>query len=364
MRIRAFKYLSPFIVFAFAYISFTSKGWLTFLPVIWGYIIIPLSELLIKPNETNLDAVEEEVAKHDKLYDYLLYAVPVVLYAMLVLFLFSLRQPHLQVIDYVGRMMSMGLLLGIFGINVAHELGHRANKFEQALAKALLLTSQYMHFFIEHNRGHHKRVATPNDPSSARLNEPLFTFYYRTIIYSYISAWKIALNDVRKKGGKMISWQNEMLCYTVIQIAFVVTISIAFGWLITLCYLVAAALGIGLLETVNYIEHYGLSRKEIEPGKYERAMPYHSWNSNHVIGRLMLFELSRHSDHHYMASRKYQILRHHDNSPQMPTGYPGMMILAQIPPLFFYVMHRQMKKYGYTSSKKGEQQIKDFEQLR
>jgi alkane 1-monooxygenase len=324
MRVRACKYLSPFIVFAFAYISFTRKGWLTFLPVIWGYIIIPLSELLIKPIETNLDAVEEEIAKHDKLYDYLLYTVPVFLYAMLVLFLFSLRQPHLQVIDYIGRIMSMGLLLGIFGI---------------------------------------KRVATHNDPSSARLNEPLFTFYYRTIVYSYISAWKIALNDVRKKGGKMISWRNEMVRYTVIQLAFVATIFIAFGWLITLCYLAAAALGIGLLETVNYIEHYGLSRKEIEPGKYERAMPYHSWNSNHVIGRLMLFELSRHSDHHYMASRKYQILRHHHNSPQMPTGYPGMMILAHIPPLFFYVMRREMKKYDFGASEKQVQQAKGFEQL-
>jgi alkane 1-monooxygenase len=362
MSIRAFKYLSPFLAFAFAYIAFTSRGWLTFLPVIWSYTIIPLSELLIKPDETNLDAVEEEIAKREKLYDYLLFTVPVFLYAMLVVFLFSLRQPHLELIDYIGRIMSMGLLVGIFGINVGHELGHRVNKFEQGLAKALLLTSQYMHFFIEHNRGHHKRVATPDDPSSARLNEPLFTFYYRTIIYSYISAWKIAIKDVRKKGDKIIGWQNEMVRYTVIQIAFVVTIFIAFGWVITLCYLVAAALGIALLETVNYIEHYGLSRKEIEPGKYERAMPYHSWNSNHVIGRLMLFELSRHSDHHYMASRKYQILRHHHNSPQMPTGYPGMMILAHIPPLFFYVMRKQMKKYDYNSSQKSEQLIRDFEQ--
>jgi alkane 1-monooxygenase len=349
MNIRAFKYLSPFIVFALAYISFTSKGWLTFLPVIWSYVLIPLTELLIKPDTSNLSDVEEQIAKEDRVYDYLLYLVPVLLYGMLIFFLYSLQQQYLHVWDYIGRVMSMGLLLGIFGINVAHELGHRVDRFEQFLAKALLLTSQYMHFFIEHNRGHHKRVATPNDPSSARLNEPLFLFYYRTVLRSYISAWQIAIKDVRKKGGKVVSWQNEMMRYTIIQVTFLLTIFFILGGLITLCYIIAAILGIGLLEAVNYIEHYGLQRKEIAPGKYERAMPYHSWNSDHVIGRLVLFELSRHSDHHYMASRKYQILRHHNNSPQMPTGYPGMMILAHIPPLFFYVMRKQIQKYSFSS---------------
>ncbi len=349
MSLRAFKYASPFLAFIYSYIAFSSRGWLTFLPVIWSYLIIPAVEFFIKPDDTNLDAAEEEMVKKDRVYDYLLYMVPVFLYASLIIFLFSLKQPGLHFIDYVGRIISMGLLCGIFGINVAHELGHRVNKFEQMLAKSLLLTSQYMHFFIEHNRGHHKRVATPDDPSSARMNESVFSFYYRTIVHSYIDAWKIAITDVRKKGVKIISWQNEMIRYTVIQITFIALIFFAFGGLTTLCYVVAASLGIGLLETVNYIEHYGLQRKEIEPGKYERAMPNHSWNSSHVIGRLMLFELSRHSDHHYIASRKYQVLRHHDSSPQMPTGYPGMMILAHIPPLFFRIMNKQIKKYIVTS---------------
>jgi alkane 1-monooxygenase len=151
-----------------------------------------------------------------------------------------------------------------------------------------------------------------------------------------------------KKGKPFFSLHNQMIIFLIFQLAFVATILFSFGWLITACYLCAAGLGIGLLEAVNYIEHYGLSRKETEPGKYERAMPHHSWNSNHVVGRVALFELSRHSDHHYMANRKYQVLRHHDDSPQMPTGYPGMLVLAHFPPLFFKVMRRQMLKYGLT----------------
>lgn len=346
MNIRAFKYLSPFTLFVYAYIAFTNKGILTFLPVIWAYILIPIIELFLKPNEKNLEAAEEEIAKSSKWYDYVLYLVVPFQYGLLILFLFSLRQDDLSVIDYAGRITTMGLLCGIFGINVAHELGHRANKFEQTLSKILLLTSQYMHFFIEHNKGHHKKVATPDDPSTSRLREPLYFFYWRTIPLSWLGAWQIEARDLKKAGKRFFSIYNQMLWFSFIQLAFVATIFLFFGWMIMLCYIVAAGFGIGLLETVNYIEHYGLRRKQIAPGKYERPMPYHSWNSSHVAGRIMLFELSRHSDHHYMASRKYQVLKHHDNSPQMPTGYPGMMILAHIPPLFFYVMKKQMKKYG------------------
>lgn len=139
-----------------------------------------------------------------------------------------------------------------------------------------------------------------------------------------------------------------MVQFSIIQIAFVAVIFFVFGWLTTIYFLIASLLGILLLETVNYIEHYGLQRKSTGDGKYERAMPVHSWNSDHVIGRLMLFELSRHSDHHYLASRKYQVLRHHDEAPQMPTGYPGMMILSLFPPAWFYVMNKRVKKAGIS----------------
>jgi alkane 1-monooxygenase len=212
------------------------------------------------------------------------------------------------------------------------------------MAKALLLTSLYMHFFTEHNKGHHKRVATYEDPSSARYNEPVYLFYFRTIIFSYVSAWHIANDERRKKILPVFSLQNEMVQFTLIQGAFLGLIYFFFGGSVTLYFLAAAMIGILLLETVNYIEHYGLQRRPTGEGKYERAMPEHSWNSDHLIGRIMLFELSRHSDHHYLASRKYQVLRHHDNSPQMPTGYPGMILLSLIPPAWFYVMNRRIKK--------------------
>jgi alkane 1-monooxygenase len=343
MQFRLLKFLIPFVIFFGSIRSFNSHGWIIGLPLIFDWILIPLLEIFFKPDPSNMSAAEEEIAKKDKGYDILLYFVVVFQYWALYEFLHSMKYGSLTGLETAGRIWVMGMLCGVFGINVGHELGHRVNKFEQILAKALLLTSLYMHFFTEHNKGHHKRVATPEDPSSARYGEPVYLFYFRTIIFSYISAWHIANGEMKKKEKPVLSFHNEMVQFTFIQLAFVGIIVYFFGWLVTLYFIAAAAIGALLLETVNYIEHYGLQRKVTGTGMYERAMPEHSWNSNHVIGRIMLFELSRHSDHHYLASRKYQILRHHDHSPQMPTGYPGMMILSLIPPLWFYIMNKRIK---------------------
>ncbi len=345
MNIQALKYTSPLIVYILALIAFTQTGIWCWLALIYAWVCIPVAELFLQPNEKNLAEAEEILAKQNKWYDYILYLIVAIQIPTLFFFLFQMQQHYLTSFDVFARVMTMGLLCGTFGINVGHELGHRVNKFEQVLAKISLLSSLYMHFFIEHNKGHHKHVATKQDPSSARMGEPVYTFYFRTIIFTYINAWKIANEEVKKKGKRIISLGNEMLQIHFIQFAFCGLVYFVFGFNGLIYFLLSAAIGILLLETVNYIEHYGLSRKTLLDGKTERAMPQHSWNSNHIIGRLMLFELSRHSDHHYLASRKYQILRHHQNAPQMPTGYPGMMLLSLFPPAWFYVMNKQIRKF-------------------
>lgn len=350
MRTRVFKYLSPFLLYYGAIASFLSSGFVVWLPLIYSWLFIPLVELFTKPDESNLSAAEEELVKKNIWYDVLLYMVVPFQFFALGLFFNEITYSPQAWNDIVGKTMAMGLLCGVMGINVGHELGHRSNKTEQFLGKLLLLSSLYMHFFIEHNKGHHKRVGTPDDPASARYGEMVYAFYFRATIFGYFSAWRIANRDARKKGYKAFSLHNEMLQFQIIQIAFVALVFFFFGWLTTLMFLAAALHGILLLETVNYIEHYGLQRKQIAEGKYERAMPEHSWNSNHIIGRVMLFELSRHSDHHYLASRKYQILRHHQNSPQMPTGYPGMMLLSTLPPLWFKVMNKRIKKLQHGAA--------------
>lgn len=341
-----FKYMNVLILPILAYLSFNNYGWITFSVPLYGFVVVPVFELFFQPNSSNLSEAEEELRKNNPIYDWQVYLMVPIQCLFVSLFLVSISQAGLSWVDKIGRIMSMGMMCGVLGINVAHELGHRKKKGAQFLAKVLLLTSLYMHFFIEHNRGHHKNVGTDEDPSSARFGETVFGFWFRSVVFTYLSAWKLEAQRLHKKGVGSLSMQNEMLIFQMIQAAFLIVIAFLFGWEVLAYFILAAVMGFLLLETVNYIEHYGLERKK-KGEVYERVMPNHSWNSNHVMGRLLLFELSRHSDHHYIASRKYQILRNIDESPQMPTGYPGMMLMALVPPLWFSIMNPRIKKIRF-----------------
>lgn len=344
--LKVFKYLLVFTLPLLAYISFNSRGWLTFAPLIEAFVLIPLVELLIQPDRNNLSQNEEIIRKEDVRYDLLLYLVVPVQFVFIYLFLLSMQDQGLTIWEQAGRISSLGLMCGVMGINVAHELGHRNTWYEQMMSKMLLLSSLYMHFFIEHNRGHHKNVSTEEDPASSREGENVYGFWVRSVINSYISAWSIENARLRKKNRHWFHLENEMLQYQIIQGAFLGLIFSGFGVTGLMFFLSAAVFGFLLLETVNYIEHYGLQRKKTDSGVYERVMPVHSWNSDHIVGRMFLFELSRHSDHHYMANRKYQLLQHIESSPQMPTGYPGMMLMALVPPLWFRVMNKELREFN------------------
>ena len=337
---RAARYLASFIVPAVVLVSLLLEGPGAFLAPVVLFVGFPLLELVLSGTTQNLTTDEERDERGRRAYDLVLYAMVPTQFALLALYLTKIAAGAPTAVEAIGWTMSMGMACGVLGINVAHELGHRRRRYEQRMAKALLTTSLYAHFFIEHNRGHHARVSTPDDPASARYGETLYTFFVRSIVGAWLSAWELERDRLERRGERVYSWRNEMVRLQIAQVSFVALIAVAFGPIATVGFVAAAGIGALLLETVNYIEHYGLTRRRFDDGRYERVLPIHSWNSNHPVGRIVLFELTRHSDHHANARRRYQVLRHFDESPQLPTGYPGMMVLAWFPPLWFGVMHR------------------------
>lgn len=344
MNLKPLRYAFVFSALAFGILSLIGHGIWKFALPLYAFIFIPVMEQIIPATGRNLTAEEEEQEAKNPMYDYVLYVMVPVLYGFLIFGMFSLQEEGLTTLELSGRIFSIGLAMVAAGINIGHELGHRPTRHEQFMAKALFLTSLQMHFIIEHNRGHHKRVSTDEDPASARYGELLYAFWLRSWIGGYISAWKLENERLMKKGHSVFSIHNEMIQFEILQILWVAAIGLAAGWITALYFIIAGVIAKLLLETINYIEHYGLGRRKTADG-YERVMPVHSWNSNHWMGRVLLFELTRHSDHHYKASRKYQILKHYEDVPQMPGGYPAMILLSFIPPLWFYVMHRQIKKF-------------------
>lgn len=345
LQLRFLRYFTAFMSIFVITASIIAGGIWTYFALFYSFVMIPVLEFFLEGDESNFSREEEDVLKKDIKFDILVWLTVPMQWLLLCLFLYKVSAPNLPTWELVGYITAFGISCGVFGINVAHELGHRVTWYEQLMSKMLLLSAQYMHFFIEHNRGHHKNVSTDEDPASAKRNEIVYFFWLRSVIFSYLSAWKLENDRVKKLYGTALHWRNEMITYSVVQLLLLVIIFFGFSLKVLLCYLAASLFGILLLETVNYIEHYGLRRKKIEDAYYEKVMPVHSWNSNHHLGRLLLFELSRHSDHHYIASRKYQILRHFDESPQMPTGYPGMMVLSLFPPLWFWVMNKAVDEY-------------------
>ncbi len=317
-------------------------GWMTLAPLAFAFLLVPFLEVILKPDVHNLNAMEAELAGNDRMYDLLIWALVPFQWLVMLIYLHRVNDSSLQGWELTGMVLSMGLMCGIVGINVGHELGHRSSPTEQLLAKILLLSSLYMHFFIEHNRGHHKRVGTPDDPASARINESLYAFWIRSVFMGYRSAWKLENQRMLKNDWSRYSLKNEMVVFHFVQTGLLLAICCFIGFKSLVCFVIAAFIGILLLEAVNYIEHYGLARRQRSDGTYGRTQHCHSWNSDHLLGRILLFELSRHSDHHYKASKKYQLLEHIDESPQMPTGYPGMIIMALIPPVWFSVMNRRI----------------------
>ena len=336
------KYLIAYIAPLSAVAGLYYGGWLSFGMTYVAFGVIPFFELFLpKSVENHAAEVEEDRSRHP-FFDWLLYAHIPIMYGLIAWACVKLQNGGLSSLEIVGTTFNIGIMIGAFGINVAHELGHRQNKFEQFLSKTLLLPALYQHFFIEHNRGHHKNVATLIDPATSRLGENLYAFWWRSVKGSYLDAWEIEAERLHREGKSWFSIENEMLRFQFIQLAYLGVIWTAFGTPSVIFAILAAIIGFLLLETVNYIEHYGLQRKMLENGRYEPVLPHHSWNSDHELGRIFLYELTRHSDHHYKATRKYQVLRHFEESPQLPFGYPMCMLLSLVPPLWFSVMDKKV----------------------
>ncbi|PRF20126.1 alkane 1-monooxygenase [Burkholderia multivorans] len=305
---------------------------------LFAFGVIPILDTLIGDDRDN---PPEEVVPHlerERYYRLIVYLATLVEYVAFFMCVRIVGTHALAWYDYVGFALSLGAATGI-SINTAHELGHKTNRFERWLAKITLAPVAYGHFFVEHNRGHHVRVATAEDPASARYGESFWAFLPRTVVGSVRSAWRLERTRLARLGRSPWTWRNEVLHAWAMTVV-VWGIAIAIGGVVVIPFLVIQAVyGASLLEVVNYVEHYGLGRRRLPDGRYERCTPQHSWNSNHVVTNLFLYQLQRHADHHANPTRSYQALRHFDDAPQLPAGYATMILLAYVPPLWYRVMN-------------------------
>ncbi|MFI8580449.1 alkane 1-monooxygenase [Ectopseudomonas khazarica] len=319
-------------------------AWLV-ITVVFG--VIPLLDFVVGRDPANPDERDQVPALEAQGYYRLLSLATVpLLLAMLVwsAWIF-VSYAGWSWVGQLGWVLSVGTVMGAIGITVSHELIHKDAVLEQNAGGLLLAAVCYAGFKVEHVRGHHVHVSTPEDASSSRFGQSLYAFLPHAYKHNFLNAWRLEAERLQRRGLPALHWRNELIWWYAISALLLLGFSLAFGWLGALFFLGQALMAFTLLEIVNYVEHYGLHRRKLDNGRYERTTPHHSWNSNFLLTNLFLFHLQRHSDHHAYAKRRYQVLRHFDDSPQLPNGYAGMIVLALFPPLWRAIMDPKVRAY-------------------
>ncbi len=328
----------PLVPFAaWALVAATGLDLFWWFGPVFVFGVIPLVDLLTGLDRNNPPDEVIESLENDKYYRWVTYAFIPMQYLSLVWGSWMLSRGGLDVPDKIGLSIGVGMVAGI-AINTAHELGHKKEKHERWLARIVLAQPFYGHFYIEHNRGHHVRVATPEDPASSRVGDTVWGFLPRTVIGSLRSAWGLEKRRLERRKESPWTLKNDVLSSWAMSVVLWGGLMLAFGWGILPYLVIQALVGIWLLESVNYLEHYGMLRERTESGRYERVNPSHSWNSNNIGTNVLLYHLQRHSDHHANPTRRYQALRDFKASPVLPTGYAGMIVLTWVPAIWRRVM--------------------------
>ncbi len=319
---------------------------------IFVFLIVPLLDDVLGKDKRNVPSEAFGIEMRSRYYRLVTYIWVYVQVGVLFWCFYIVATHSLSIVEWVAFTSGTALVTGGIGITVAHELGHKATYWQQLYAKVLLMMVGYMHFLIEHNRGHHVRVATPEDPASSRKGESFYAFWSRSVFGGYLSAWRLESERLKKKRGVAFSMDHRMISYTLLPLAFLGGVLLfayliigEWKWEIALFFLGQAFMAITLLELVNYIEHYGMRRRKLPNGRYEAVTHLHSWNASQSASNFLLFQLQRHSDHHAYAYKPYQVLDHHEESPQLPAGYSAMLLVALIPPLWFKVMDPRLERW-------------------
>ncbi|MGA9872738.1 MAG: alkane 1-monooxygenase [Rhodococcus sp. (in: high G+C Gram-positive bacteria)] len=319
----------------------------TGMPIFWWsglmvfFVVIPFIDFVAGDDGDNPSDADVRDMQDDRFYRWCTYLFLPVQFVTLLVACWMWAFGGLTTIDKIGLAVTVGLVAGT-GINAAHELGHRIEEHERWLAKVALTQTFYGHFFVEHNRGHHVRVATPEDPASARIGENLYAFLPRSVLGGLVSAWGLETQRLERRGHRWWSIRNSLIQGWIMSAALFAVLATIFGVAILPYLFLQAVVGFLLLETVNYVEHYGLLREKNARGRYVRCSPRHSWNSDRLCTNIFLYHLQRHSDHHANPGKRYQTLRSCDEAPQLPAGYATMVMAAAVPPLWRRVMDRRV----------------------
>lgn len=344
----ALPYFLPYVVPVLTYFCQRSTAaWHALLPAVFVWAFIPLVDFYVGPpsQEPTLTPTQRRALERRVVFRIAILLWPLAQFVSLFWGAILVTTRGADLVRDFGLVSSLALIAG-GGVNCAHELLHRRSLLETGLARLLLVSVCYGHFYIEHARGHHKTVATPEDPATLAYGASFYSFLPRTIVGGFLSAWRLEAKRLRLAGARVWSPRNEMLWFIIAPpVLFIAPLGCTLGRRAVGLFLAQALWAVVLLEQINAMEHYGLTRAKLPGGGYEPVAACHSWDAPHVVSNYLLFKLQRHADHHLHAGKRYQVLELSAESPQLPAGYLTLAPCLLFPPLWRAVMDPVLTNY-------------------
>ncbi len=344
--VAALPFWLSIVMVPLAVISALNGGWTVFLLPIYGYFLMSALDLILGLDTANpaTDTPDRDLFWHRLIT---LIWFPIQFATIFGMIWWVTRTDHLSGWEIIVLFFGVGLISGAVGINYSHELMHQKNRLERTLADLLLASVLYSHFRTEHLLVHHRYIGTPRDSVTARYNEGFHRFFFRVLRDGIPSAWRAEVQMLARAGRSPLHHSNPFWTYAALQLAFLALALLIGGPIGLVLFLWQAFIAVWQLELVDYIEHYGLTRRHLGDGRYEHVQPRHSWNAAHRASNWLLINLQRHSDHHFKPDRRFPLLQTHptEDAPQLPYGYPMMTALAMAPPLWRRYMNPRVRAW-------------------
>ncbi len=345
-RLTAWPYWLTLTFVPLVALAVLKGGWTIWLIPIYGWVLMPALDTFLGKDLRNPDLNTPLEAL------FWFRALTIIWFPIQFLLVFGALYYLTQIGQYstsetLGIMFGIGVTTGTVGIVYAHELFHKPGRLERNCGDLLMALVLYGHFRTEHLLVHHPHVGTPRDTVTARYNEGFHRAFARTLLTGFNSAWRAEAAMLARKNRGAVHYSNPIWKYLILQAAFLVLAYLLAGWIGVGLFVFQAFIAVWQLELTNYVEHYGLTRKYLGDGKYERVMPHHSWDSAHQVSGLLLINLQRHADHHVHPMRRFPLLQIYDETevPLLPTGYPPMTALAMVPPLWRRVFNPKVRAW-------------------
>ena len=316
------------------------------LACLWGGAWPLLALLSITGHVTFMDRLAREVAVSEDAGRALTLVLAAAHFGLLPLGVWAIgAAAHLDGWDRTLIFAALGLFLGQVSNSNAHELIHAPSRLPRRIGTAIYVSLLHGHHVSAHLRVHHPAAATPGDPNSAARGVGFWRFVLAASAGEFRAGWRADTAQRARAQVKPFALSHPYVLYLGGAVVVLAAVWGLGGATAMAAYIGLVAYAQMQLLLSDYVQHYGLRRRQRADGRYEPIGPQHSWNAPKWYSSAMMLNAPRHSDHHMRPARAFPALEVTEDMPKLPYSLPVMAVIALFPPFWRRVMDRRVKRW-------------------